>query len=106
MALSDDEQLLVDYNMWRAQVEVSGPDTSPQAFMIDRVKSMAVERIEDALKYLTDDRQEPDMHKREKAIRAILEGVDLNDGSEDTTDREAAEPEYIEDDWFRTDDTS
>lgn len=80
LALNDDEQLISDYLQWRTVKEVTTPDYTPQAFMRERVMEMAVDRIEEAIKYLDRCavmRMEPSKHK----IREILEGAD--NGQED-----------------------
>lgn len=52
MTINDDLSLLVEYNQWVATRKLPMQDTSPEEFMRDRLKEVAMDRINDALAYL------------------------------------------------------
>lgn len=65
---------IADYNQWSATRKAALADTSPEAYVLDREKDEAVERIEQVLTYMGQCdmlRIQPDKHR----IRAMLEGT-------------------------------
>lgn len=74
MAFAENEALLSDYNQWVAERKVVGVDTTPAAYLIDKAKESAYEKVEACLTYLNAaDWEEADaIHV--KALFEILEG--------------------------------
>ena len=75
--INEDLNLLQEYTQWVATQQTGRPDTSPDEFMRDRVKQVAVDRLDNALSYLRSCdmlRTEPNKHK----VRALLEGRDAD----------------------------
>jgi len=52
MSLAEDQERLEAYVKWKAEREVTGNDTSPSAYVVDRAKQEAFERVEAAAKEL------------------------------------------------------
>jgi hypothetical protein len=52
MTVNDDISLLEEYNQWAAVRKLPMQDTSPEEFMRDRLKEVAMDRINNALAYL------------------------------------------------------
>ncbi len=49
MALNEQEELLTEFEAWAAERRVTKADISPAAFLIDRAKATALERITKAV---------------------------------------------------------
>lgn len=97
MGLLDDAALIDEYLQWRSIRELTPVDTTPQAFMQERVKEIAVDRLEKAIDYIyavfprrTDNGE---FSGSVNGLIAILEGTD---GQE--TDREDAGQEPVQSD--------
>jgi len=43
--MDDAEELLTEFMQWQAEKKVSGNDLSPQAFLIDRAKTQALDTL-------------------------------------------------------------
>jgi len=43
--MDDAEELLTEFMQWQAEKKVSGNDLSPQAFLIDRAKTQALDML-------------------------------------------------------------
>jgi len=54
VAFESDEQLLSDYNRWVAEKKVAGVDVSPTAFLVDRAKESAYNRVMEAIAFIKD----------------------------------------------------
>jgi len=52
MAWEEDEALLEEYVAWKAQKQVAGVDVTPAAFLVDRTKEVAFQRVLDSLEYI------------------------------------------------------
>lgn len=84
MDVSNDVSLLTEYNQWVTNRRASTTDTTPEEFMRDRLKEVAFDRVDGALRYLNQCgflRMEPDKNR----LRAILEGT-YNDDDEETVE--------------------
>ena len=52
MSFAEEEELLSGYNKWVAERKVAGIDLSPSAYLVDRAKDAAYDKLEEALEYL------------------------------------------------------
>lgn len=52
MSLEQQQKDLEEYVNWKAEKEVMGNDTSPSAYVIDKAKQEAFERVVKAVDYL------------------------------------------------------
>lgn len=52
MSLAEDQYRLEAYVKWKAEREVTGNDTSPAAYVVDRAKQEAFVRVEAAIAFL------------------------------------------------------
>lgn len=78
MNISDDMDLLVEYNQWVSTRKVSTQDVTPQAFMEDRIKQVAVDRLENALQYIDSIPERGAHHAGDiAAVKSILEGTSV-----------------------------
>ncbi len=69
-------------------VEVSHKDTSPQAFMEDRIKQIAVTRLEQAIQYINDRPRNNTNFVDGDVVTAILEGTYVEPETTQERDRE------------------
>lgn len=70
MSLERDAQLINDYKQWA----VTRNDTTPEAFMRDRAKDTAFERLEEAIKYVDNISWEDAGGNEWAALDSILKG--------------------------------
>lgn len=52
MTLAEDQERLEAYVKWKAEREVTGNDTSPAAYVVDRAKQEAFVRVEAAIFFI------------------------------------------------------
>lgn len=76
MSLAEDQERLEAYVKWKAERQVTGLDISPAAYVVDRAKQEAFERVEAALGFLGGFDLDNDGLKPENALKvyAILLG--------------------------------
>ncbi len=90
MDVNDEFGLLQEYIQWRTAREVRVNDTSPEEFMRDRIKEVAVDRIEIALDYINSNLTTN--IARITTIKEILEGT-YDDKSGSNTENVGPESE-------------
>ena len=70
MNINDQIDLIQQYVQWKAIQEVTPRDTSPDAFIRESIRNVAVDRIEQVLDRIAGDERPP-----LDEVRAILEGT-------------------------------
>jgi predicted nucleic acid-binding protein len=74
VAFAENEALLSDYNQWVAERKVVGVDTTPGAYLVDKAKESAYEKVELCLTYLSDAEWDESDALHVGALFEILEG--------------------------------
>lgn len=85
MKFDDEINLLDDYNQWVSNLKLAGPDTSPAAFMEDRAKQTAFERLAKVDEYL---KSYPINSALIKHLQSLVDGKELPTSDEDVVEAE------------------
>lgn len=95
-----DAALIDEYLQWRAMRELTSPDLTPQAFMEERVRNIAVDRLEsvrNAVRGLLSD-ENTYIRSVESVLREVMDVIDGRKSDDDGSSGSAASEESGSDD--------
>lgn len=74
MSMAEEAQRLAKYNTWVATKKATAMDVSPEAYVLDKAKEEAFERVVKAVDYLESINDPDDWDTTEEALYNILTG--------------------------------